>query len=229
VALVHGESNGCGICSLLRVDASEGLTETVIAGLEANNLVVDPATRTAAIAGTMQGPGAETTHDEGVYVVSLEDLDGSPSPLRLHDGRCQVARWGADDLQYIWLPTYGDDACDATAFGLNGNTEPIDVDVTHGATSIAPNGTWRVLYGDKGWWLFDRVSTLRAQHETDGSGPVFGVSWRPDDGALYWLEDGQLWAAELPDGEPRPVADWPVGESPGLPGHLDVDLAWLQP
>lgn len=221
-AITHLQANGCGVCDIVRIDAGSGVTESLLHGMSARNFVVGPAGQTAAVAAWL------SPDDEGVHILAL---DGSGTH-RVHDTVCSVARWDADGLPYVWLPTHGKDQCGTTAFGPDGLMQAIDVPEDLANASVSPTGRWRVLYGDSGWRLYDRESRVRAVHGSDPTDrhpyewcAVDTVSWHPEETALYWLASGRLWVAELPDGEARLVAEWPR-----LPAwRPDIDVAWLQP
>jgi hypothetical protein len=223
-AVVHREGMGCVHCDLVRIDASTGVSQTILGRMESNSLAVDPSSGMAALDGTVYDGG--TAREPAYRGVVLAALDGS-SVRVVGDVACRVAAWGAEGLPFAWLSssTGTDAGCQATAFGLDGSTRPLDVppDQASAGASVSPGGAWRVLYGEAGWQLFDRSSSepIRPGFE----GPVSALAWRPDDGALVWLSGEQLWVAEVPDGTPRQVDVQPAAEgwSPRL------DITWLEP
>jgi WD40 repeat protein len=233
-AIVHSEGHGCGVCDMLRIDVSSGITETLIHYMEAENFVVGPSGRTAAVAARFFEESKGESAMYGVEGVHILALDGSGTD-RVHDQVCRVARWDADGLPYIWLPTHGEDRCRTVAFGPGGREQPIDASEDLSDASVSPAGQWRVLYGDSGWRLYDRESIERAAHvgDTTEAGAevrwrrVTAVSWRPDETGLLWLANGHLWVADLPDGAPRLVGPWPGREVSGR--DFDMDMAWLKP
>ena len=223
-AIVHSEGHGCGICSVLRIDATAGTTRTLASAMEGQSLALEPTSHHAALSAVIYGRGSTlSVESEGVHLVAL---DGAGHE-QVHDQRCEVERWGANRLPYIWLPSRLEADCSSVAFGPEGERQRIDNPESASRTSVSPGGRWRLLFGDAGWRLFDRDSALQgARVQAEGKSPdaqpwrpVEAVAWHPDDSRLYWLAQETLWTAELPAGEPRAIAPW---RSPVL------DLAWTE-
>lgn len=217
-AVLHREDNGCGVCNMLRIDASTGVTSTIVDGMMAENFVVDPDHGIAALAAEVYGSAAGEIKAKGVQLVALE----TGTLRNLHDATCPVAGWGSENMPFVWLPTILDDTCSPTAFGLDGHTKPLVAPAGLTLASVSPAKRWRVLYGEGGWRLYDDASEPVGDWT---AGKVGAVTWRPDEAGLFWRSGEQLWYGDLPDGPARVVADVPVDPG-GSPDGLDV--AWLQ-
>lgn len=221
-AIVHSAGNGCGVCGLLKVDAATGTTLT-LGSSTGTDLAVDPIGRTAAVS-RRDDPDPE---DTGIHVIALED-GGSE---RVLDLACDLEPWGAAERPYVRLSAYESD-CGTVAFGGDAGDLVLENPEGLRSTSISPDGSWRVLYGEAGWRLYDRDSVQQgaqllheaATVEDTPWLPVEAVAWHPDETRLYWLAGKALWAADLPGGTPRRVGPWPRrdGWAP------ELDLAWLE-
>lgn len=226
-AVVHHQDNGCGVCDIVRIDASTGISKTVVAQMEAENFVVDRTSKLAAIADHTNDPARDEI-DGSVYIVDLDRAGVPQKPRPASDQGCRVARWGTDELPFVWLSDYGTSGCSPTAFGPGGHTLPIEPDLGESRSSVSPTGQWRVLLGEGGWRLFDRTGQQRNGYSANGialNGSPFAtvVSWRPDETGLFWLANHALWVVELPDGAPREVGAWTGPDDNGF------DVAWLNP
>jgi hypothetical protein len=217
----------CDTCRIVQVDVSTGVERQVVEPLYHEAMELDPTTKLAAFSGHPKN--AEGLYErDGVLLADLS-VTGSISPTRFTDGLCGLAPWGADGLPFVWLPREGVEGCIATAFGPGGRTMPIGSTRNMDKASVSPHGTWRVLYGAEGWRLYDKSNQLRRSLAASATGAIDAVTWRPDDGALVWLADQQLWIADLPDDAPRLIGPWQGVELPYRPGEWDFDVAWLNP
>jgi hypothetical protein len=214
---------------VLRIDAVTGTTLTLAFRMEGVDLAVEPTNEHAALAARYDRSGDSAQAEaDGVFLVAL---DGSGSE-QVHDQPCDVARWGADGLPYVWLPSHAAKACSTVAFGAGDRRQTIDNPEALRHVSVSPGGRWRVLFGEAGWRLFDRESIEQSERVESRSGtveaapwqPVEAVAWHPDETRMYWLANESLWTSELPDGEPRVIGHYEAlaAQSPTL------DLAWLE-
>lgn len=217
-AVVHREDNGCGVCNMLRIDASTGITTTLVDAMEGGQPVVAPEHGVAAISGSIYDRVAREEKSSGIQLLSLDNV----SVAKVSDLPCPVAGWGTSDLPFVWLSAHSETACSPTAFGLGGRTKPLAAPAGLTDVSVSPAGRWRVLYGEGGWRMYDAAS----EHVGDWTaGEVAAVTWRPDEAGLIWQSGDQLWYAEAPDGVAGVVGALPEADG-GWPETLDV--AWLQ-
>jgi hypothetical protein len=222
-AIVHSEGHGCGLCSVLRIDASSATTQTLASGMEGSSLDLDPTSRTAAIAATFYPSGG--VESEGIHLLDLDGL-GRETVSEL---RCDVALWAAEELPYVWLPSHRNETCTSVAFGQGGRLLNIDNPEGFRQVSVSPTGAWRILYGEAGWRVFDRRSVERgvqvaSEATSEGEAAWLAVDevvWHPNGERLYWKAGDQLWTSAMPDGVPQFIGDWP-GSRPGWL-HLSGD------
>jgi hypothetical protein len=239
-AILHSEGHGCGICAVVHVDVSTGVTRTLVSGIEGHDIEVDPTSRSVAVSGRYLGEletGSQGTirsgdgEGDGIYVYPI---DGG-APVRAHPYVCGIGRWDVPDLPFFRL--FGAPACRGAgaAFGLDGREEEaIEMPELPSRTSVAPSRRWRVTFGRAGWRIFDRQGEQQAEHWMIVAGMPYwnameSLSWHPDETRIYWVAgDGNLWTTEteIPEvGVMTPVSAWQGNRRGDRPG---VDLAWLR-
>lgn len=232
-AVYHTEGNGCGICVVLRVDASTGITRTLASGIEGASLAVDADSRTVALTGRRYGAIDPTVSmapeiTEGIELIDTED----GTTQMVFDRPCRVALWSTTGLPYVRLPMRNEERCSPAAFGPDRASLAIDAPPGLTEATVSPGNQWRLLYGESGWWLFDRSNTRRAEwspgngtRTSASSASVSQVGWQPDDDAMAWIVGQELWLVGLPNGEPVLAASWEGGGGP----PVSLDVAWIAP
>lgn len=213
--VLHREGNGCGVCQIIRVDVSTGLSETIAANMEGAGLAMEAGGRRLALGGTLDRAPGSAESESGVFQF---DLAGA-ARRTLSDGHCRVGYWGAVDHPFARLPGGSLDACPAAALGGDGADVPLEVVGQRPSVAVSPHGTWRVLYGDEGWRLYDADSAPRGS----GSGEEMqGVWWRPDDAGLFMASGARLWYVDAAGGTAREV-----GSAATDPWGHAMDAGWL--
>lgn len=211
-AIVHREDNGCGICSIVGVDVRTGITRTLADGMSAT-FVVDARTNQIAVGGELYGSKDSGTVERGTFLLNADDV----SLERLSEQACLVDRWGAPVRPFVRLEGRGVGWCDTAAFGAGVEDVPVGPFGRFPRTRVSEAGTWRVVFDDRGWTLFDPDGGAHAEHTQDG---ITDVIFRPDEGGLFWSAGEALWYADAPDGEARRIAPFTAG------GGQRVDWAW---
>jgi len=211
-AIVHREANGCGICDIVGIDVRTGISRTLQDGMSAT-FVVDTQTSQIAVSGELYGSKQSGNAEWGTFLLSAVDA----SLERLSEQACRVDRWGAPERPFVRLEGRGVGGCDTAAFGAGVEDVPVGPFGRFPRTRVSEAGTWRVVFDDRGWTLFDPAGGAHADHTQGG---ITDVTFRPDEGGLFWGAGDELWYADAPDGEAQLIAPFTDG------GGQRVDWAW---
>jgi hypothetical protein len=166
----------------------------------------------------------------GTYVYTVDNPDASHKTPGLYlDSNLFDKPQVIDRMKWynvVWSPNddrfYAQGEMGTLSVALSGQSASFEQETT--LPAVSPAGNWRAFWGDgnftqpAGLRLYSRDGQL--QHEISDQ-PIAFAMWRPDAEDIFFVSDGALYYAALPDGEPVPIDD-------GVQISIEGGAGWVQ-